>query len=349
LTIWWTQPDRFDWTTEFLRQRGLLRPAQRIMAMVAASSALVTVTHVLGSHPVITQAIVVCIATVAFTAGMTAFWLTRWPTQRQSLIAVLVGIVCIAAWSVSQPNSASAALACTAMAVTGAYIAFFHSPKTLVFNFGVAILIASVAAARLDREAGLQTAAAAFWLISFLNVAVPLAIWGTSQAMGLYAMRSDEDPLTGLLNRRGFLEATTRQLTVPEPGVTHLTVQMVDLDDFKRVNDTLGHAAGDRVLTAVAELLRRHAPPTAAICRAGGEEFLIASMSASATDDGARARRLCAAISGLSHSVTASIGSASAALDGERAAPTFVESLIEAADTAMYAAKRNGGNQVQHA
>jgi diguanylate cyclase (GGDEF)-like protein len=54
---------------------------------------------------------------------------------------------------------------------------------------------------------------------------------------------------------------------------------MVDLDDFKRVNDTRGHPAGDRALLAVAELLRRHSPPTAAICRAGGEEFLIAMIT----------------------------------------------------------------------
>jgi diguanylate cyclase (GGDEF)-like protein len=347
LTIWWTQPDRFDWTTKFLRERGLLRPAQRVMAIVSASSTLVTVTCALG--PITTRASIVYLATAVFTVGMAAFWLTRWPTRRQSLFAILVGVMCTAAWSVSQPSTVIAALACAAMALTGGYIAFFHSPKILVFNLSVATLITMVAAARLVRESGLQTAVAAFWVIWFLNMTVPLAIWGTSQAMGRYAMRSDEDPLTGLLNRRGFIEATTRQLAAPDPGVTYLTVQMVDLDDFKRVNDTLGHAAGDRVLTAVAELLRSHAPPTAAVCRAGGEEFLIAAMSVSAKDGTAFASRLCAAISGLSHSVTASIGSATATLDGERAEPNFVESLIEAADMAMYAAKRNGGNQVQHA
>lgn len=351
-TNWWNQPDRFDWTTRFLRQRGLLRSAQRIMAVVAGCSALVVLGD-LVSRPLTAPAAAVVVAASLLTLGLTALWLTRWPTRRQSLTAVMVGVGCIAAWSVSQPNSTVAALACTVTAVTGGYIAFFHGPKPLVVNVGVALVIASAAATRLYGEAGLQAAVQALWLIWFLNVSVPLAIWGTSQAMSRYVERSDEDPLTGLLNRRGFIEAITRRLVDPEPGITHLTVQMVDLDDFKHVNDTHGHAVGDRVLKAVAELLRNHVPASALICRAGGEEFLIASTSTStsATDQAPMAAALCAAISDLSHSITASIGSAIAALDGVRpeAAPTVIEELIAAADTAMYSAKRNGGNQVRHA
>jgi diguanylate cyclase len=126
---------------------------------------------------------------------------------------------------------------------------------------------------------------------------------------------------------------------------------MVDLDDFKRVNDTHGHPAGDRALTAVADLLRRHAPPSATICRAGGEEFLIAVLSGSCTEGATMATPLCTAIAALPHGVTASIGSTCATVGGlrRRAAPQVIGELIAAADTAMYAAKRNGGNQVQYA
>jgi diguanylate cyclase len=348
---WWSQPDRFDWTTKFLTERGLLRAAQRIMAFVAVSSALVPLSVVVSRQQITAPAAAAGIATFVFATGMTVFLLTRWPSRRQSMSSVMIGVLCIAGWSATQPSDAVAALSCTALAITGGYIAFFHGPKLLAFNLAVAVLIASAATARLYQEEGVQAALAGFWLIWFLNASVPLAIWGTSRAMTLYAARSDEDPLTGLLNRRGFIEAITRQLADPTPDVAHLTVQMVDLDDFKRINDTDGHAAGDRVLIAVAELLRRHAPPGASICRAGGEEFLIASTSASATDGAAIAGRLCDSISGLTPSITASVGTARAALDGaqEGAVPNFVEGLIEAADSAMYAAKRNGGNQVQHA
>jgi diguanylate cyclase (GGDEF)-like protein len=347
LNGWWHQPDRFDWTTNFLRERHWLRSAQVIMAVVAGSSALGPVSNLVSRDPRPGRATVVFVA-AAFTIGMTAVWLMRWPTRRQSEVTVLVGVACIAGWSATEPNSAIAALTCTAAAVTGGYVAFFHGPKLHVLNLCVAVAIASVAAVRLDRDAGLATAVTAFWVIWFLNVSVPIAIWGISEAMCRYAIRSDEDPLTGLLNRRGFIEAMTRQLATRETGATHLTVHMVDLDDFKRVNDTHGHAAGDRVLTEVADLLRNQTPPTATICRAGGEEFLVAMMSHSCTEGASIAPRLCAAISAIPDAVTASIGSTCAALEGigEHAVRHVVEGLIAGVDTAMYAAKRDGGNQV---
>jgi diguanylate cyclase (GGDEF)-like protein len=351
LANWWNQPDRFDSTTKFLTERGLLRSAQRIMAFVPVSSALVPLSNVLSRQHLTTAGAAVSIAAIPFITGMTVFWLTRWPSRRQSASTVMFGAICIAGWSATQPSDAVAALSCTALAITGGYIAFFHGPKLLAFNLAVAILVASAATARMYHQDGVQAAVSGFWLIWFLNASVPLAIWGTSRAITLYAARSDEDPLTGLLNRRGFIEAITRRLAGTTPASGHLIVQMIDLDDFKRINDTAGHAAGDCVLIAVADLLRRHTPSDASICRAGGEEFLIALISTGAMDGATVAARLCHSISALTPSITASVGSSSAALGkpGEQATPKFVEALIEAADSAMYAAKRNGGNQVQHA
>jgi diguanylate cyclase len=351
LTRWWHQPDRFEWTTNFLRERHWLRSAQLIMGVMAGSSALIPLSNLVSRHRSTPTATVVCATALVFTIGMTAVWLTRWPTRRQSKAAIVLGVACIAGWSLTDPNTVLAALACTALAVTGGYIAFFHGPRLIVANFGVSIAIAAVAAVRLNAKAGVPTAVTAFWLIWFLNLSVPMAIWGISEAMSRYAMRSDEDPLTGLLNRRGFIETITRHLAARHPAHTHLTIQMVDLDDFKRVNDTHGHPAGDRALTAVAELLRRHAPPSATICRAGGEEFLIAVLSESAADGAAVAPPLCTAIADLPHGVTASIGSTCVPLGGlgDGAAVHVIERLIAAADTAMYAAKRNGGNQVRYA
>jgi diguanylate cyclase len=125
---------------------------------------------------------------------------------------------------------------------------------------------------------------------------------------------------------------------------------MVDLDNFKWVNDTHGHAVGDSALVAVADLLRQCLPSHAAICRAGGEEFLI-TLTSSAPDAAPVATRLCTAIAELSFQVTASIGAAVSELhrfSGPNGAGRL-EGLIATADAAMYAAKRNGGNQAQHA
>ncbi|MGY4652617.1 GGDEF domain-containing protein [Mycobacterium sp. URHB0021] len=147
------------------------------------------------------------------------------------------------------------------MAITGGYIGLFHSARLLILNFTLAMAIAIVATTRVANETDIMTAAEAFSLIWLLNVAVPLEIRGTSRAMGEYAIRSDEDPLTGLLNRRGFIDAIHGRLADPLPTATHLTVLMVDLDNFKLVNDTHGHAAGDRMLRGRGPVVAATHPP----------------------------------------------------------------------------------------
>lgn len=351
LCSWWQQPDQFDAMTAFLRQRGLLPSAQRIMATVAVSSTLVPLTVLVGqARYQSTSALVVCSVISVFTLGVAAFWLTRWPTRRQSEAFVLAGTACIAWWSLMQTWPGISALGCTALAVTGAYIAVFHSTKTLVLNFVVAIGTALVMAVRLSQVSDVATAVVVFWLVWFLNLSICLGIWGLARAMGIYARRADQDSLTGLLNRRGFIDTISAAIHGAPPAHTHLAVLMVDIDDFKRINDTYGHAVGDNVLLAVADRLRERTPASAVICRAGGEEFLIA-VTVRSDDHVILARRLCDCVAALPHQITASIGVSTAPLhhvtgpDGRAA----VDRLVAAADTAMYAAKRDGGNQSGHA
>ena len=135
------------------------------------------------------------------------------------------------------------------------------------------------------------------------------------------------DPLTGLANRAGLADAWT-QLAALRPWVV-----VVDLDGFKPVNDTHGHAAGDHVLTAVAARLRQ-AHGVAA--RLGGDEFAALLLD---PNPAAAARQLAAAIaapvrlpSGIAVSVTASIGLAPAS-------PAGLAAALADADAAMYRAK----------
>ncbi|WP_197496579.1 GGDEF domain-containing protein [Mycobacterium sp. 1274761.0] len=320
------------------------------MAIVAASSGLAPFALFVQLRGTTTATILIGSAGAAFCAGMTVFWLTRWPTRRQSEVFVCVGTLSIAAWSLAQPATSTAALGCAATAVTGGYMAFFHTNKLVLFNFVIGIAAGLISAIRLAGQTNFATAASAFWIIWLLNVVVPLAIRGTTRAMGQYATHSDQDPLTGLLNRRGFSDAVHGALVSARPEDTHLAVLMLDLDDFKRINDSHGHQAGDRALLAVAELLRCHVPTRAAICRAGGEEFLIA-LTVPPSGAHSLAVRLCTAVAALPHAVTASIGHTSAAVKqivGAHAT-TSVDELIRSADTAMYAAKASGGNQARSA
>jgi two-component system cell cycle response regulator len=153
------------------------------------------------------------------------------------------------------------------------------------------------------------------------------------------------DPLTGLRNRRyvrRHLEGVLRN--------TAATVLLLDVDNFKAVNDTYGHAAGDVVLREVSERMRGHLRSADVVARYGGEEFLVV-MSGAATEDGmlvAERLRLAIAASpiaadGQSLRVTVSIGIAAGV------AGTPCDELIAAADLALYRAKNAGRNRVDAA
>jgi two-component system cell cycle response regulator len=153
------------------------------------------------------------------------------------------------------------------------------------------------------------------------------------------------DPLTGLRNRRyvrRHLEGVLRNASA--------AVLMLDVDHFKSVNDTYGHAAGDVVLREVAERVRGHLRSADVVARYGGEEFMVV-MSGAATEDGQLvAERLRSAIAstpiqaeGHALEVTVSVGIAAGAMG------TPCDELIAAADVALYRAKNNGRNLVEAA
>ena len=83
------------------------------------------------------------------------------------------------------------------------------------------------------------------------------------------------DPLTGALNRRGFAAASGRELARLHRSAGRIALAHLDLDDFKRVNDTLGHQAGDNALIHLVDVLHKAMRPSDVLCRFGGEEFVL--------------------------------------------------------------------------
>jgi diguanylate cyclase (GGDEF)-like protein/PAS domain S-box-containing protein len=158
---------------------------------------------------------------------------------------------------------------------------------------------------------------------------------------------SREDPLTGLANRREF---DARLALEHERAVRHelpLSVAMLDLDFFKRVNDAWGHRVGDEVLRHVAAILRAQCRTVDLPARYGGEEFVIALPDTSLLEASALCERIRAAVQkhdwaaiqpGLA--LTISIGVAM------REPVDTAQSLVEAADHALYEAKNGGRNRV---
>jgi len=155
------------------------------------------------------------------------------------------------------------------------------------------------------------------------------------------------DALTGIYNRWMFLEICGHELKRNRRNKTAVSMLMIDLDHFKRVNDTYGHSAGDLVLREVARCLRENLRSSDILARYGGEEFVVflpeTGREGALTIAGKYCRTIgCLEISfqGRILSVTASIG-VSTSPDSESES---LESLLDRADKALYAAKKGGRN-----
>jgi diguanylate cyclase (GGDEF)-like protein/PAS domain S-box-containing protein len=151
------------------------------------------------------------------------------------------------------------------------------------------------------------------------------------------------DPLTGLANRALFRDRVSHALALAQRQGHPITVLFLDLDDFKRVNDSLGHAEGDRLLIAAAERFQSCARAADTVSRLGGDEFAILIEHVAGSDGRPEllqrleeAMTYPFALSGNQVQVSASIGVATAS-PGDTA-----DDLLRNADVAMYAAKRRG-------
>jgi diguanylate cyclase (GGDEF)-like protein len=158
------------------------------------------------------------------------------------------------------------------------------------------------------------------------------------------------DPLTGLNNRRSMQDRLAAELSRTHRHQIRTTVIMIDVDRFKLVNDTQGHATGDRLLVELGRILRQQCRTLDAVGRVGGDEFLVILPMTNATEARAYVDRVQRAVGTLEQSFpefgrpSLSMGIAEAPRHGAGA-----EELLGAADTALYRAKRGGRNAVETA
>jgi diguanylate cyclase (GGDEF)-like protein len=156
------------------------------------------------------------------------------------------------------------------------------------------------------------------------------------------------DELTGLSQRRPFLERIEEQLTGNSPSRRVLSIAVLDIDEFKRFNDSFGHLAGDRALQLLAETLRAAVRATDLVARFGGEEFVVAFPGMDVVQAVQRVENLriklaqvAIPVDGVVHWLTMSAGVGSWPADGG----TFTDVLSQA-DARLYEAKRRGRNCV---
>ncbi len=163
---------------------------------------------------------------------------------------------------------------------------------------------------------------------------------------------SNTDHLTGLFNRRYLMEALGKEVQRSVRKKSNLSLLVLDIDHFKKVNDTYGHLQGDIVLQRVSQLLQKELRTYDTAARYGGEEF-IAILPAATLDEAIFvANRVRTAVQGAKFSgdlselsLTASLGVANLTASGVRT----VDSFIKLADDALYRAKANGRNRVESA
>ena len=158
---------------------------------------------------------------------------------------------------------------------------------------------------------------------------------------------ADHDPLTGLANRRRFSVELDRHLDFCRRYGARGALLLIDLDHFKEVNDTLGHAAGDTLLTSLADVLRESVRSTDIVARLGGDEFAVLLLETDHAGTELVAEHLVVAVRAHStalgaaaDAVTASVGAV--VIGGEGGSAQTAEELLTGADSLMYQAKQGG-------
>jgi len=260
-------------------------------------------------------------ALLLFLFSLLALWGTRrFVRAPRDLAERLVGAT-IALLSVSTAIRVGA----TALSSGPARIDLMYGPQGLVSVFAVLYAVLPMLVAAL--------------LLNLLNARLQLQL----------RLRAQTDELTGVLTRRALYERAPELLQSAASGRGELAVMMLDIDHFKQINDSHGHAAGDSVLREVAAVLRSQMRPDGLLARYGGEEFVALLPVDDASSARRVAERMRGAIEGsnwrrgtaVDSAVTVSIGVAMLGMQES------LEAALQRADEALYRAKHAGRNQCQ--
>lgn len=182
------------------------------------------------------------------------------------------------------------------------------------------------------------------------NDRLALALEQNAAALEVIQRQATCDDLTGIYNRRYAQSQLRHAIALADTGVdaTPFTVLLIDIDHFKRINDTAGHFVGDKALIACVEAIKSVVRPSDTFSRWGGEEFLLVLPGMRIEDAAEVTRRIHQSVEaidfraiGLAQKVSVSIGAA-----GKRPAESL-EDLLTGADDALYRAKANGRNRTE--
>ncbi|MGC0362633.1 diguanylate cyclase (GGDEF)-like protein [Rhodococcus sp. 27YEA15] len=350
---WWESRSEYNWLPRFLDTRNLTGPGRKIVALWCVLIALLAATMQLsdfGADSVFARTVLATGTLTGLAAGV--FWSGNkpWPRRGQSIVFVLWADLWLAITLFFGIRTAFVgAMGCTLFVIIGFYVALVHSPRIAVVHLSWAMLVCTALTARAVREPGND-----FWVVVNMYLTISCVIVSTVWALQMVWKRltddvrnSRRDYLTATLNRRGLQDEAEYLLQDDRHRTKALMVLLIDVDSFKRLNDTHGHGAGDDALTAVADRVVAAAGPEAVVARIGGDEFVVLR-TVERDDIEQVAVDIHSSVSSPADPfpVSASTG-VSVYLPTDTALPErAVNSLIDYADNAMYRAKKRGGNRI---
>ncbi|MEV6770195.1 GGDEF domain-containing protein [Nocardia sp. NPDC051030] len=357
---WWRDRVDYRWLVETFESHGALGRFKFMLGaggIVMLSIALLAMvaqhelTGVTGLVQGLVEAAVAGIWTIRW-------WFLPWPREGESLVWLALFDIDVMLNDVLVHDRVIGVLGLVLLVAMGAYVTVFHTARILALHVAWSLVAAGLLAWRLysgglgghesadhDHRVENLALAVSIVLVVFVVVGVMLPFMQFSH----WLLREDAltDPLTKLLNRRGLDSRVSTHFQHCRNRQAY--VATLDLDRFKAVNDTHGHAFGDEALVRTAECLCAAVDSDALVARTGGEEFVVIGRPReSAAAIGERLRHAVETQSRLPLTITASIGIVvfDASEPNSRSVTATYQDLLRDADSAMYRAKRLGGNTV---
>jgi diguanylate cyclase (GGDEF)-like protein len=223
---------------------------------------------------------------------------------------------------------------------------FVHPPKTGSICLPLVVQGETLGLLYLSTPEGMKHGHAISWrqLVVTVGEGIKLSL-SNLRLREILRDQATHDPLTGLFNRRYLNDTLPRELNHTRRRKTQTSIAMLDIDHFKRFNDTYGHDAGDVMLRELGRVLRENLRKSDIACRFGGEEFVLVLLDSPLEASRLLLEKICTCVKALQirygekllGTMTLSVGIVEAPED-----EMTVDELLNAADKAMYAAKRAG-------
>ncbi|MCX2710963.1 GGDEF domain-containing protein [Mycolicibacterium sp. J2] len=344
--VWWSADVEPESHVRYFAHRGLLDGIQLLIGACTLVFAIVPLISQFSPSGPTTHVtwLVSCALALSALIWTGVWWFGPWPSRGWSILFTVYADVGITVVALTYSNRLAGMFGLNVLVLVSVYAKFFETPKVLALHTVIMLLAVGVFGVSIATgPAGDPYLATANVLIAVVSLLVtPVVI-----QFGIWMLRNDAndsmtDELTGLLNRRG-LNFYIAELVGDRDrdGGDSVMAVVVDLDRFKLVNDSFGHATGDAVLVRSARRIVHSVRGSALVARTGGEEFVVVDIAAP-EHTRSIAERIRAAIAAPVDiaPVTASVGVASMPLAEFRrsgAEPSAVlAEAIERADRAMF-------------